>query len=97
MGWRKTGAPGLLAHRFTRLPAPLALVPMGVGGLRHLSGIAIFAMPDFVIVLVQIFIGINVGSRFAGTTPAALAQALGWLLPLLQFRSPSRVVSPCWS
>lgn len=68
---------GLLAHRFTSLPAPLVLVPLVTGSLLHLTGLTSFEMPGYLTVAVQIFIGINVGSRFAGMSARALAQALG--------------------
>lgn len=67
----------LLAHRFIKMPAPLVLAPMIVSGVLHVTQITSFAVPDFVTIAVQVFIGINVGGRFAGVSPRALLGVLG--------------------
>ncbi|GLQ35342.1 monooxygenase [Amylibacter marinus] len=67
---------GLVAHRYRILPASLVLVPMLISGCLHVAGITDFLVPDFVTILVQIFIGVHVGSRFQGITLATLSGAL---------------------
>ncbi|SIO07460.1 hypothetical protein SAMN05444002_2526 [Vannielia litorea] len=64
---------GLVADRWTRIPAALILVPMAVSAALHLGRISAFEVPPEVSVVIQVMIGINVGARFLGVSIRALA------------------------
>ncbi|MEI4488703.1 AbrB family transcriptional regulator [Frigidibacter sp. MR17.14] len=64
---------GVVAQRWRALPAPLILVPLALSATVHLTGLSHFHVPGYVSGLVQVMIGINVGARFIGVTPRALA------------------------
>ncbi|WP_411958596.1 AbrB family transcriptional regulator [Paracoccus homiensis] len=66
-------AAGVAADRWTRLPVPLILVPLALSAAVHLGGISAFHVPPEVSRLVQVMIGMNVGARFLGIAPRALA------------------------
>ncbi len=59
-------AVGVLANRLTFIPARIVLVPMIVCAVLHVTGVTDFVVPSQFSNLVQVFIGINVGGRFAG-------------------------------
>lgn len=64
---------GVAADRWTRLPIPLILVPLVVSAALHLSGMSAFHVPPVIAIAIQVMIGINVGARFLGVSPYALA------------------------
>lgn len=64
---------GVAAERWTRLPIPLILVPLFVSAALHLTGITAFHVPPAIAIAIQVMIGINVGARFLGISPHALA------------------------
>lgn len=68
---------GLLARGRVRLPAPIVIVPMLVSAGLHLGGLTTFDVPVTITIVIQVFIGINVGGRFAGVTIKRLMAALG--------------------
>ncbi len=70
-------AAGLLARGRVRMPAPIVVVPMIISAAVHLLGWTMFEVPASITALVQVFIGINVGGRFAGVPMKALMGALG--------------------
>ena len=64
---------GVAADRWTRLPIPLILVPLVVSAALHLTGMSAFHVPPAIAIAIQVMIGINVGARFLGISPYALA------------------------
>lgn len=64
---------GVAAERWTPLPIPLILVPLFVSAALHLTGISAFHVPPAIAIAIQVMIGINVGARFLGISPYALA------------------------
>ncbi|WP_299926198.1 AbrB family transcriptional regulator [uncultured Pelagimonas sp.] len=70
-------AAGFVAKRFLNVPAPLVVAPMVVSGALHISGLSDFVVPAALSNAVQVFIGINVGGRFAGVTFRALSAVFG--------------------
>lgn len=68
---------GLLARGRVRLPAPIVIVPMLVSAGLHLGGLTAFDVPATITIVIQVFIGINVGGRFAGVSVKGLMAALG--------------------
>lgn len=64
---------GVAAERWTRLPIPLILVPLFVSAALHLTGVSVFHVPPAIAIAIQVMIGINVGARFLGVSPYALA------------------------
>lgn len=65
---------GIAASLWTRLPAPLTLVPLLASAGLHLSEVSSFHVPPIVSQTVQVMIGINVGARFMGFLPRELAR-----------------------
>jgi membrane AbrB-like protein len=70
-------ASGALVTRLRRFPAPSLIVPLLLSATLHVSGAADFSVPSWVMIVVQVFIGINVGARFFGTTPRQLTAVVG--------------------
>ncbi|WP_368188546.1 AbrB family transcriptional regulator [Aestuariibius sp. HNIBRBA575] len=70
-------AAGLVARGRVRMPAPIVLVPMMVSAALHLLGLTSFEVPGSITAVIQVFIGINVGARFAGVPFTSLIAALG--------------------
>ncbi len=68
---------GVLATRLRRFPVPSMLVPLLLSAALHVSGVTDFTVPPWVMTIVQVFIGINVGARFLGTTFFQLAGVVG--------------------
>lgn len=69
---------GVAADRWLRMiPLPFILVPLTLCAALHLSGLAQIIVPETVTRAIQVIIGMNVGARFKGITPAALAQVAG--------------------
>ncbi|MCK0118927.1 AbrB family transcriptional regulator [Loktanella sp. F6476L] len=68
---------GLLARGRLRIPAPIVIVPMLVSAGLHLGGLTTFDIPATITIVIQVFIGINVGGRFAGVSVKGLMAALG--------------------
>lgn len=64
---------GVAADRWTRLPIPLILVPLFVSAALHLTSMSAFHVPPAIAIAIQVMIGINVGARFLGISPYALA------------------------
>jgi len=69
-------AAGIAADRWTKIPARLVLVPLVVSALLHISGVTVFEIPETLTNIVQVFVGINVGGRFAGITVRQLSMVL---------------------
>ncbi len=67
-------AAGVSLSRFKLIPAQLILVPMILSSGLHLTGVSNFAVPTQISNLIQIMIGVNVGSRFAGIAFKLLVQ-----------------------
>ncbi|QFT81998.1 Putative ammonia monooxygenase [Roseovarius sp. THAF27] len=65
---------GVLADRYSRIPAGFVIVPMALSAGLHLGGVSDFGIPPSVSIAVQVLIGINVGSRFLGFTLRELTQ-----------------------
>ena len=70
-------AVGFLARKWKAVPAPLVIVPMVLSGALHIGGVTAFEVPEVLANVVQVFIGINVGGRFAGVSARALLAVLG--------------------
>lgn len=68
---------GVLADRFTRIPAPFIIVPGAVCAALHLTGVTHFAVPGFVSTIMQVVIGMNVGARFQNLSPSVLLHVFG--------------------
>ncbi len=68
---------GLFARGWRRLPAPIVIVPLLISAALHLSGVSDFNVPGSITIVIQVFIGINVGGRFAGVPLKSLTAAFG--------------------
>ncbi|WP_271952447.1 AbrB family transcriptional regulator [Ruegeria faecimaris] len=68
---------GLFARGWRRLPAPIVIVPMLISAALHLSGASDFNVPGSITIVIQVFIGINVGGRFAGAPLKSLTASFG--------------------
>lgn|GEM_PF-2517654 len=69
-------AAGLLSQKLKFIPARIVLVPMLVCCVLHVTGVTDFIVPTQLSNVVQIFIGINVGGRFAGVSTKLLMQVV---------------------
>lgn len=68
---------GVVADRWTRIPARIIIVPLVLSGALHVSGVTHFVVPEWVLNIVQVFIGINVGGRFLGISAHQLSYVIG--------------------
>lgn len=66
---------GLFARGWRWLPAPIIIVPLLISAALHLTGISDFSVPGSITIVIQVFIGINVGGRFAGVPLQSLTAA----------------------
>ena len=69
-------AASIVVNRYIKLPAGLILVALFFCAGLHLSGVTHFQVPAYITNLIQVFIGINVGARFIGTTPKQLTYVM---------------------
>jgi len=67
-------AAGLLSKPLAFIPARIVLVPMVVCAALHIFGVTDFVVPTQLSNAIQVFIGVNVGSRFVGVEPKVLMQ-----------------------
>lgn len=66
----------IMINRYIKLPAGLILVALVLCAVLHLTGVTHFQVPGYITNLIQVFIGINVGARFIGTTLKQLIHVL---------------------
>jgi membrane AbrB-like protein len=71
------GGIGLLVGKGLRIPAGILTGPLLLAAIATLSGFADLAVPQWVINLCQVVIGVSLGMRFAGLKRDALLRASG--------------------
>lgn len=70
------GVFGAFGARALRIPAAYVTGPMLLSAIAHLTGLTASKPPSELVALAQVVIGIAVGSRFAGVSPARVARTL---------------------
>jgi len=63
---------GALLERRFNLQASVILIPFGLCAALHLSGITDFTVPRYIVDLAQLFIGLNLGSKFGNLTRSSM-------------------------
>ncbi len=67
---------GVYGARLLRIPAAFITGPMALSAIVHLTGITASKPPSEMVALAQVVIGVAVGCRFAGVSPARVARTL---------------------
>ncbi len=67
---------GAYGARALRIPAAFITGPMALSAIVHLTGITASKPPSEMVALAQVVIGVAVGCRFAGVSPARVARTL---------------------
>ena len=67
---------GAFGARALRIPAAFITGPMALSAIVHLTGLTASKPPSEMVALAQVVIGVAVGCRFAGVSPARVARTL---------------------
>ncbi len=70
------GLLGMFAGHALRLPAPFLLGSVLISGMAHLSGFTAAQVPTLMTNVAQVFLGISLGCRFAGSTASEIGKTL---------------------
>lgn len=69
---------GLALGRLARLPAAALVGPLVLSALASVTGLTQLHSPEWVVALAQVVIGVSIGARFIGVTPAMVRRSVGY-------------------